>query len=195
MNIVHYFVLHYLAPKKRSSADRTMYALLPPATHLHGSMKWCPARTLLSIPHAVRRTTIYRSKKWVHNTDIQSSPATVHDREERGESRHAGRVERGHLQLVEALRVPLHGAVGVEQRHGDRRVGDGVVLRPLAHADPHLGAVVLREVRVLAARGIPHAEQARQVDQGVVVHALGQLQPLDVLLDALADQDGVGGQV
>lgn len=105
----------------------------------------------------------------MNNIDV---PAVVDDRKARRETGHARLRERGVLQLAQARGVPLHGAVRVEQRHGDAGVFQRAVLLALWHAEPHLGAVVLREGGEVAVRGAPHAQQRRDVDQGRVVHPL-----------------------
>ena len=54
--------------------------------------------------------------------------------------------------------IPLHHAVSVEERHADRSILNGIVMRPLTHSNPHLRAVILGEVGVLSSLLVPHSE-------------------------------------
>ena len=59
---------------------------------------------------------------------------------------------------VRPVWIPLYHTVRVEEGHADGSVFDSVVMCPLTHSNPHLRAVVLGEVGVLAALLVPYSE-------------------------------------
>jgi hypothetical protein len=158
-----------------------------------------------TVPLAANITTItnnyqppnntYRERKREKKKErtIIPSPTAIDHRVQRGESGHSGSSQGRRLHLLQTLRVPLHRAVGIEQRHRNGCVRDGVVLRAVSHADPYLCAVVLGEVGILASTRVPDTEQTRQINKRMIINPFCELQPLDILLDALSHQNCTGG--
>jgi hypothetical protein len=62
----------------------------------------------------------------------------------------------------------------------------------LLNSHPDLGAVILPEGCIFTTSRVPYAEQARDVNEGEIVHSFCQLQPFNILEDILSDQDGSG---
>lgn len=126
---------------------------------------------------------------------IEVLPTAINHRVGSREARYTRSCQGGGLHLKESSRIPLYSSIGIEQGHTDGCISHRVVLSALTHTNPNLGTMILREASIFPSGGIPDTEKSREVNDGMVIHTLSQLEPSHILQDALTNQNGIGRQV